>query len=37
MEWLRLFPNDGFFPQIAQIFDMAAEVYLRSPDGTVPN
>jgi hypothetical protein len=26
MEWLRLFPKDGFFPQTAQIFDTAAGV-----------
>ena len=26
IEWLRLFPNDGFFPQTAQIFGMAAAV-----------
>ena len=25
MEWLRLWPNEGFFPQIAQIFDTAAD------------
>jgi hypothetical protein len=25
MEWLRLWPNEGFFPQIAQILDTAAE------------
>ena len=24
IEWLRLLPNDGFFPQMAQIFDTAA-------------
>jgi len=23
IEWLRLWPNDGFFPQIAQIFAMS--------------
>ena len=22
IEWLRLFPNEGFFPQMAQTFDM---------------
>ena len=22
MEWLRLWPNEGFLPQMAQIFDM---------------
>src|SRR5712691_12155797 len=22
IEWLRLWPNEGFFPQMAQIFDM---------------
>ena len=26
IEWLRLFPNDGFFPQIAQIFDTSAKL-----------
>jgi hypothetical protein len=26
IEWLRLFPNEGFFPQTAQIFGMAAAV-----------
>ena len=26
IEWLRLWPNDGFFPQMAQTFDMAAGV-----------
>ena len=26
IEWLRLWPNDGFFPQIAQTFDMAGGV-----------
>src|SRR4051794_21419236 len=25
MEWLRLWPNEGFFPQIAQTLDTAAE------------
>jgi len=25
IEWLRLWPNDGFFPQIAQTLDTAAE------------
>ena len=31
IEWLRLFPNEGFFPQTVQIFDMSGrEVYLRS-------
>jgi chromosome segregation protein len=27
IEWLRLWPNDGFFPQIAQTLDMDAAVY----------
>ena len=26
IEWLRLFPNDGFFPQTAQILAMTAGV-----------
>jgi hypothetical protein len=26
MEWLRLWPNEGFFPQIAQTLDTAASV-----------
>jgi hypothetical protein len=26
IEWLRLFPKDGFFPQIAQTLDMAGGV-----------
>jgi hypothetical protein len=26
IEWLRLCPKDGFFPQTAQIFDTAAAV-----------
>jgi hypothetical protein len=30
IEWLRLLPNDGFFPQMAQTFDMDAEVYPAS-------
>jgi len=25
IEWLRLWPNEGFFPQIAQTLDTAAE------------
>jgi hypothetical protein len=25
IEWLRLWPKDGFFPQTAQILAMAAE------------
>jgi hypothetical protein len=25
IEWLRFWPNEGFFPQIAQILDTAAE------------
>jgi hypothetical protein len=29
IEWLRLFPNPGFFPQTAQIFDMSGrKLYL---------
>ena len=26
IEWLRLFPKDGFLPQTAQTLDMAAAV-----------
>ena len=26
IEWLRLCPNDGFFPQMAQTFDIGARV-----------
>ena len=26
IEWLRLCPNDGFFPQMAQTFDIGGRV-----------
>lgn len=26
IEWLRLFPKDGFFPHTEQIFDIGGEV-----------
>jgi hypothetical protein len=31
IEWLRLFPKEGFFPQIAQTLDTAAQSS-RRPD-----
>ena len=32
IEWLRLFPNAGFFPQTAQTLAIGRGLYLLAPD-----
>ena len=37
IECERWLPNDGFFPQIAQIFDIAGGIVAERPDPELPS